>query len=146
MKNIIYWALWHKLTWTHVFVFTDLSSSVLLYTFVYIHCLILDKGNHLCGIQEIFFPHFLSSILTTNGNYKLRQFLRYRARGSAFDSFITRVTDWWCKFKDLAPLLVSKDLPLGAKGRLDSAYARSVMLYESEAGPVKEEDVMDVQL
>ena len=39
------------------------------------------------------------------------------------------------------PLLVSRDFHLGAKDRLYSACARSVMLYGSETWPVKDEGV-----
>ena len=54
---------------------------------------------------------------------------------------ITRIKSWCCKFRDLVPLLVSRDFHLGAKDRLYSACARSVMLYGSETWPVEDEGV-----
>ena len=50
----------------------------------------------------------------------------------AFDSDITVIRGGWCKFRDLVSLLASRGLPLGGKGRLDSASERSVMLYGRE--------------
>ena len=43
------------------------------------------------------------------------------------------------------PLSASRSLALEEKGRLDSAYACSFMLYESETGPLKEEDVIRLE-
>ena len=53
-------------------------------------------------------------------------------RGGAFNSVITRIRNEWCKFRDLVTLLATRGLPLGEKGRLYSACARSVMLYGTE--------------
>ena len=44
-----------------------------------------------------------------------------RARKSVLYSVITRIRSRWCKFRDLVPLIVSRGLPLGAKGRRYSA-------------------------
>ena len=43
--------------------------------------------------------------------------------------------------RNLVPLLTSRGLPLGAKGRLYSTYVCSVMLSESETLPIKVEDL-----
>ena len=40
------------------------------------------------------------------------------------------------------PLVASRNLPLGAKGRLHSTNVRSVMLYGCETWPNKEKDVI----
>ena len=58
---------------------------------------------------------------------------------------ITGIRSGWCKFRDLVPLFASSGFPLGAKGRLYSARARSAMLYGSETWPVNEEDVIRLE-
>ena len=42
------------------------------------------------------------------------------ATWGATDSVITRIKSGWTKSRDLVPLLASRGLPLGAKGRLES--------------------------
>ena len=60
----------------------------------------------------------------------------------AVDSTMTMIKSGWSKFRDLVPLLASKSLPLGAKGRLYSAYVGSVMLYGRGTWAVRGEDVI----
>ena len=60
------------------------------------------------------------------------------AREGTVDCVITRIRNGWSNFRDLVPLIPSRCLPLGAKGRL--YFMRSLMLYGSETWPVKEED------
>ena len=67
------------------------------------------------------------------------------AREVAVDGVITRTRSGYCKFRDSLPLVASRGLPLGAKGRLYSACVHSVMLYGSETWPVKEEDVIRLE-
>ena len=43
------------------------------------------------------------------------------AKEGAVDSDTTRIKSRWTKFRDLVPLLASRYLPIGAKGRLYSA-------------------------
>ena len=43
------------------------------------------------------------------------------------------------------PLLASRVLPLGAKGRLYSGCVLSIMLYGSETWPIKEKDVIRLE-
>ena len=43
------------------------------------------------------------------------------------------------------PLLASRDLPSGAKGRLYSVGVRSVALHGSETLPIQEEDVIRLE-
>ena len=62
--------------------------------------------------------------------------------GGAVESVITKIRSWWSKFRDLLPLLTSKDLSLEAKDRLHSTCIHIVMLYGSETLPVKEENVI----
>ena len=55
---------------------------------------------------------------------------------------------WRCcmhknEFRGLLLLLVSRGLPLGARGRLYYACICSMMLYGSDTWPVKDEDVID---
>ena len=50
------------------------------------------------------------------------------SREGANDSVVTRIRSGWSKFRDLVPLLASKGLALGAKGRLYSACVLSVIL------------------
>ena len=44
-------------------------------------------------------------------------------------------------FRDLVPLLANRIFPLGAKGRLFSAYVSTIMFYGSALCSAKEEDV-----
>ena len=53
-------------------------------------------------------------------------------RRGVLASVIRKIRSGWCKFRDLVPLLASTSLPLGAKDRLYSACAHSVMLYGRE--------------
>ena len=69
-----------------------------------------------------------------------------RARGSAFDSAIIRIKSGQNKFRDFVLLLASRGLPLGAKGRLYSGCVGRVMLYGSETQPVKEEDMIKLEV
>ena len=64
------------------------------------------------------------------------------ARVGVADSAITKIKSGWSKHRDLAPLLASRGLALGAKGRLHSACVRSLLLYVREIWPVHEEDVI----
>ena len=47
-------------------------------------------------------------------------------RAGVFDSSITKMRSRCCKFSNFVPLLISRGLPMGAKGRLYSACVRSV--------------------
>ena len=51
----------------------------------------------------------------------------------------------WSKFRDLVPLLPSRGLPLGTKGRFYPECVCSIMLFESETWPVKEEDMIKLE-
>ena len=66
------------------------------------------------------------------------------ARGSAADSAKTIIKSGLSKFRDLVPLLTSRGLPLGEKGKY-SACVRSVMLYRSETWIIKEEGVIRLE-
>ena len=66
------------------------------------------------------------------------------ARGSAADSAKTIIKSGLSKFRDLVPLLTSRGLPLGDKGRYP-ACVRSVMLYRSETWIIKEEGVIKLE-
>jgi len=48
----------------------------------------------------------------------------------------TRIRIGWNKFRQLVPLLTTKDISLTVRGRLDSSCVRS-MLHGSESWPVK---------
>ena len=52
-----------------------------------------------------------------------------RARRGTSDIVITRIKSGWCKFRDLKPLLASRNFLLGAKCKLSSACVSSAMLY-----------------
>ena len=54
---------------------------------------------------------------------------------------ITRTRSGWNKFRDLLPVLTSKDFSLHSKGRVSQACVRSVILYGSETRAVKETDL-----
>ena len=62
-----------------------------------------------------------------------------RARGSEFDSVITRIRSEWSMFRDLLSLLASGGFPIGAKG-IYCACGRSIKLYGTETWPVIEKD------
>ena len=64
------------------------------------------------------------------------------AKGGVVDGVVTNIRSRRSKFRDLVPLLASRILPLGAKGKLYSTCAGSVMLYASETWSVKEQDVI----
>ena len=49
------------------------------------------------------------------------------------------------KFRDLVPLLASRSLPLGKRGRVYSACKHYVMIYGSETGPIIEENVIRLE-
>ena len=68
------------------------------------------------------------------------------AREGAVDSVMTKIRRGWSKFSDSVPLLATRGLPLEAKGRLYFACVRSVMLYGTETWPVKEEDVIRIEM
>lgn len=53
----------------------------------------------------------------------------------AFHSVLARKSDGWNEFRGLLPFLTRIGFPLGAKGRLYSAFLHSFLLYESEAWP-----------
>ena len=93
------------------------------------------------GFLVLFAEWVLASILCQFCRCWLRNTVGVR-RG-AVDSVITRIKSGWSKFRDLVPLLVSRGLPLGANGRLCSAFVRSVMLYKIETA--KEKDVIRIK-
>ena len=68
------------------------------------------------------------------------------ARGGAFDSERTRIRCGWFKFRDLVPLLASRGLSLGARGRSYSACVLSITPYGNETWPVKEGHVQMLML
>ena len=51
----------------------------------------------------------------------------------------------WNKFRQLVPLLTSKDVSLIMRGRLYSSCVRSSMLHGSETWPVRKENVVALQ-
>ena len=61
-----------------------------------------------------------------------------RDAGAAMDA---RIRIGWNKFRQLVPLLISKDVSLIMRGRLYSSCVRSSMLHGSETWPVRKENV-----
>ena len=63
------------------------------------------------------------------------------AQGGAGAGLIARIRRGWSKFRELLPLVTSRALPLLTKGRVYQAHVRSVMMYGSEAWPVRAVDM-----
>ena len=56
-------------------------------------------------------------------------------RDGAIDSVIARIRSGWQKFRDLVPMLASRDLLLGVKDRF--CMSMQVMLFGSETSEVR---------
>ena len=61
--------------------------------------------------------------------------------GDADAAVEARIRIGWNKFRQLVPLLISKDVSLIMRGRLYSSCVRSSMLHGSETWPVRKENV-----
>ena len=57
----------------------------------------------------------------------------------------TRIRTGWNKFRQLVPLLTSKDISLIMRGRLYSSCMQSGMLHGSETWPVRKENEVALQ-
>ena len=60
--------------------------------------------------------------------------------GDADAAVETRIRIGWNKFRQLVPLLASKDTSLIVRGRLYSSCVRSSMLHGSEIMPIRKEN------
>jgi len=56
-----------------------------------------------------------------------------------------RIRIGWNKFRQLIPLLTSKDISLIVRGRLYSSCVQSTMLHGSETWPVRKENEVALQ-
>ena len=65
--------------------------------------------------------------------------------GDADAAVDARIRIGWNKFRQLVPLLTSKDVSLIMRGRLYSSCVRSSMLHGSETWPVRKENVVALQ-
>jgi len=65
--------------------------------------------------------------------------------GDADSAVKARIRIGWNKFRQLVPLLTSKDVSLIMRGRLYSSCVRSSMLHGSETWPVTKENVVAIQ-
>ena len=60
------------------------------------------------------------------------------SEGSVERSVRMRVTSAWRKWREIASLLINKDIPLRHRGRVYDACVRSVLLYGAESWPMTE--------
>ena len=65
--------------------------------------------------------------------------------GDADAAVEARIRIGWNKFRQLVPLLTSKDVSLILRGRLYSSCVRSSMLHGSETWPARKENVVALQ-
>ena len=67
------------------------------------------------------------------------------AGGGAESSSVCRVRGAWNKFRELTPMLTTRDMSLKAKGILYESCMRSVMMYGIETWAAKKEDIRRVE-
>jgi len=65
--------------------------------------------------------------------------------GDADAAAEARIRIGWNKFRQLAPLLTNRDIPLIRRGRLYSSCVRSSILHGSETWPVRKENEVALQ-